>query len=147
MSQPLTSQLLTNPLRYLPLTLMAIGGAIGCVPEPKLDYPEPPLTFSQAVDDVTPRADALPPLAPMIEPDMEREPIDQGPPDMVLDIGIMDEGVVDAMIPDMTPIAPRLRTRSLQWIGAPDQRTSRGTVELYGNITWGGGSPAERAQP
>ena len=105
----------------------------GCIPEPQLEYPTPPLDFAQHMNEVIPRVDAeshQPMSADFSRPDMSSIP------DLDLDDSMPIIEFSEFGPPDLGP--PVLRTQSLHFVGSPMQRDSSGSATVYGYFGWWG---------
>ena len=100
---------------------------MGCIPEPKIEYPTPAQEFAQEVTQVIPRTDTEPP------PDTQ----DMGllEDHNVMDLDMPETGLIGPNSPDFGP--PVLRTRSIHFTSDPTQRISSKDSTVYGHFGLG----------
>jgi hypothetical protein len=98
---------------------LSLAGALtGCLSEPSLTYPEPPLDFG------TPAA----PLTPRLEPEPAVEPAD---------MMVMPDMTPDGEVPD---VAPQLRSLGVDWVGEVTPPLTPGEARVVGSFEWVSGA-------
>ena len=116
------SHLLRRTYKFIISMCIFTGSLVlfGCLPEPNLNYPEEPKTFSDEI--------------PEIEVREEPEPLQFI--DASVDLGVnsdMMQITPDLGIPDEKSI---LRTLELQWVGVTQETYQEGPPQVRGSFQW-----------